>query len=124
VRIALTPREPLHCDFFNITVANPSALFREQFRCLPNPKEAAAKQFRDERSISDLFDILSAVCRALDDRDRVFDQRREEVVQAYWTLRQTFPDKQLDLDIARSAEAPIFCTHLRHYLWRVSAARS
>ena len=40
-------------------------------------------------------------------RDRVFDQRREEVVQAYWTLRQTFPDKQLDLDIARSAEAPI-----------------
>uniref|UniRef100_UPI003D10CAAB hypothetical protein n=1 Tax=Rhodopila sp. TaxID=2480087 RepID=UPI003D10CAAB len=131
-RIVLIPREPIQCDFVSVTIASPSTLFREQFRCLPLAKEAVAERFRDERSLPDLFNILSAALRAWDgsrspwisaapldlpsdewiaamrresdDRERAFDERRGEADQAYWTLRKTFPDMQLDRDVARSAK--------------------
>ena len=59
--------------------------------------------------------------RESDDRERAFDERRGEADQAYWTLRKTFPDMQLDRDVARSAKAFQFCNHLRNYLSRISA---
>jgi hypothetical protein len=146
-RIVLTPREPFHSDFVSVTIGSPAILFSEQFRHLPIRKEPAASPRRDGRSLADLFNVLSAALRAWDglqstsihtamsmnsdqwievmtresaERDKAFDKFRDEVVHAYWRMRDTFPDNQIDRAIARSAKAFVLINHLRMYLLRTA----
>jgi hypothetical protein len=148
-RIVLIPRLPIDSDFITVTVQRPEIVVREEFRDLDIGMAAITRRPNDDRSPRELFDVIADGLRVWDafaslstsrmmagksfderveqvrregeDQANAFDKGREEIIQAYWTLRKTLPDKQIDLDVARSAKAFVFCNHLRNYLRRISS---
>jgi hypothetical protein len=128
MRIVLTPHHPIEGDSITITVDNPDALFREEFR--DRPIGMKANRPHDERKPAELKKVLSDALQIWDDfpghigdeRTIAFDSHRAEIVQAYWKLRKTYPDAKLDGAFARSDQACHVCNRLRAYLSRIRYA--
>ena len=150
VRIILIPKQAIDRDFITVVIERPETVVHEEFRNLDIGRAAIAPRPTDNRSPRELLDVIADGLRAWDefpsrsttmmtahkpfdeqveeirregeDRANAFDKGREQIIQAYWTLRNQLPDGQIDLDVARSAKAFVFCNHLRNYLRRISSA--
>jgi hypothetical protein len=133
VRVVLHPHTTSNADnSLTVTVADPTILFKEQFRCLPLPKSTTSKATQGQRSPLDLFNVISAaigynddfrvvpwVTAARDETDRVFELSRDDILGAYWALRAVYPDTQIDNDVVGLAKPFVFRPHLKIYLDRI-----